>query len=328
MCLVAAWLPPYHVRAVPFPIEEKLVIAIASSALFDLTESDRVFREKGADEYRTYQRAHEDEVLQPGTAYSFIRRLLRLNETLSGNPVEVVLLSRNSVDTGLRVMNSIESLRLGISRAVFTKGRPPYRYMGPFNASLFLSANESDVREAVMKGHPAGRVLGPVTYTDDETDNELRIAFDFDGVVADDAAEKVYRNDGLDAFLQAETEKATLPLNPGPLNKLLREIARLQQEERERKKVDPSYQVRIRTAIITARNAPAHKRLILTLREWGIEVDEALFLGGMEKARILAEFKPHIFFDDQLTHLKAGAGATPSVHVPFGVRNIPGAETE
>jgi len=305
----------------PFPIEDKLVIAVASSALFDLTESDRIYREQGTAGYRAYQRGHENEVLRPGVAFAFIRRLLTLEGKDPGDqPVEVILLSRNDPGTGLRVFNSIEAHGLRISRAAFTRGRFPYPYVNPFNSCLFLSANERDVRAAIEHGHPAGRVL-PSTLDDDLEDHELRIAFDFDGVIADDEAERVYQAGGIDPFFANEVAKAQEALKRGPLNRLLTELARLQTIEQDRAVADPDFKPRIRTAIVTSRNAPAHKRVVTTLRAWDIEVDETFFLGGMDKRRILDVLKPHIFFDDQLAHAAPASGMVPSVHVPFGITN-------
>jgi 5'-nucleotidase len=310
-----------------YSIANKLVITLASSALFDLAESDRVYRERGLDECREYQRNNETIMLAPGPAFPLVRRLLRLNSGMGEDdaPVEVILLSRNDPDTGLRVMNSIQAHHLGMSRAVFVNGGNPFRYMAALNASLFLSANVDDVRNAVNQGLPAGRVF-PTSFADKEDDLELRVAFDFDGVIADDSAEVVFQKDGLDAFQDSEVQLAGKPLKQGPLGKFFSEIARLQRFERDRKHNEPSYCPRLRTAIITARSAPAHTRVVTTLRQWGIEVDEVFFLGGIAKERILAEFQPHIFFDDQLGHIEGVAGATPSVHVPFGVANAPGPE--
>lgn len=306
-----------------YPIEQKLVIAIASSALFDLAESHQVFRERGEEGYRRYQREHENDHLRPGVAFPLVKRLLGLNTPEPADqPVEVVLLSRNDPDTGLRVLKSIEHYGLPISRAAFVKGRSPFRYLEAFNASLFLSANEEDVRMAVARGAPAGQVL-PTNFVDDHGEPELRIAFDFDGIIADDSAEAVFKSNGLAAFHAAETEAAAVPMPGGPLSKFFREVAKLQQRELARKVADEQYEPRIRLAIITARNAPAHERVVTTLREWGIEIDEVFFLGGVEKARILKEFKPHIFFEDQLSHLEIASKLFPCVHVPFGVANTP-----
>jgi 5'-nucleotidase len=308
---------------VPYPIDSKLVVAIASSALFDLSDSDRVYRERGVDEYRRYQRDNENVTLAPGVAFPLIARLLRLNGSdESDRPVEVVLLSRNDPDTGLRVFKSIQYHKLDITRAAFVSGSSPFRYLEAFNAALFLSANERDVREAVMRGAPAGQVL-PTEFVDDGRDSELRIAFDFDGIVADDSAEAIFRSSGLAAFLDSEASAAAVPMPAGPLSRLFREVAKLQQREHAKKDATPSYEPRVRIAIVTARNAPAHERVVTTLRDWGIEVDEVFFLGGIEKARILKVFRPHIFFDDQLGHVEGTSKLVPSAHVPFGVSNAP-----
>jgi 5'-nucleotidase len=311
----------------PYPIERKFVIAVASSALFDLTESERIFREQGLEAYRTYQRQHEEEIFKPGVAFPLVRRLLSLNDgvTVEEAPVEVVLLSKNDPDSGLRVFNSIEALKLPISRAAFVNGGNPFRYMRSFNATLFLSGNVNDVRRAVQRGLPAGRVF-PTKFADQKDDMELRVAFDFDGVVVDDSAEAVFKHGGLAKFHESEIQLARKPLAQGPLGRFFEEVARLQKFERARQKSDRSYSPRLRTAIVTSRNAPAHKRVVITLREWDIEVDEVLFLGGIDKSRVLKEFRPHIFFDDQLQHIEGVAGVTPSAHVPFGISNEPSPE--
>ncbi len=304
----------------PFPIENKLVIAVASSALFDLAEADRVFRTAGVDAYREYQRQHETEILQPGCAYPFIRRVLSLNgATPDDQPVEVVLLSRNDPDTGLRVFNSIEHYELDISRAAFTSGRSPYSYIPAFNASLFLSAELADVENAMREGLPAGMVIHS-GFLDDAADTQLRIGFDFDGVLVDDEAQQVFDREGIDQFLASEDRKAGQVLNAGPLQRLFRQFAEIQKLEQERALRNPQYQRKLRTAIITARNAPSHKRLVTTLRAWGITVDEVFFLGGMDKGRILRVFRPHIFFDDQRTTVESAATQIPAVHIPFGVQ--------
>jgi 5'-nucleotidase len=305
----------------PYPIEDKLVIAIASSALFDLSESDTVYHERGLAAYREYQREHENDVLAPGVAFPLIRRLLALNGADENDkPVDVILLSRNDPDTGLRVFRSIQHHALDISRAAFVNGSDPFRYLSAFNAALFLSANPDDVRSAMSRGAPAGRVF-PTQFIDDSSEAELRIAFDFDGVIADDSAEVVYKTGGLPEFHKAEREKATVPMTGGPLHRFFAEVAKLQQRELARKTANPSYVPRVRIAIVTARNAPAHERVITSLRQWGIQVDEVFFLGGIDKARILKEFKPHIFFDDQVGHIEGTAHIAPSVHVPFGSAN-------
>lgn len=278
-----------------YPIEDKLVIAVASSALFDLKESDAVFKEQGEVAYRKFQRKYVNRRLDPGVAFPFIKRFLRINEAYPDiRPVEVVLLSRNDPDTGLRVMNSIESFGLDISRAAFLTGKSPYSYIPAFNVSLFLSANHDDVRNAVAANYPAGTVI-PTSVTDDEADQELRVAFDFDGVIADDESEAVYQKGNLELFQKYEKSKVTIPHNPGPLGDLFRKLSSLQQLERERVLKDPGYRQIVRTAIVTARNAPAHARVVTTLREWGVSADETFFLGGIDKKRILAILNPTYF---------------------------------
>lgn len=305
----------------PFPIEEKLVVAVASSALFDLADSDAAYRTAIAEgdlgKYAAYQREREDERLEPGAAFPFVRRLLSLNDDLPGDPVEVVLLSRNSPDTGLRVMKSIRSWGLPITRAAFLGGEAPWCYMESFNAVLFLSANERDVTDATNAGLPAGRVL-KTSFSDDGEDRELRIAFDFDGVLADDASEAVFQDNDLEVFKQVEAGLKDLAHLPGPLKALCAQVAKLQEEERKLSAKDPTYLPRIKTALITSRDAPADERAIKSLRAWGVKIDQAFFLGGMDKSRILAQFKPHIFFDDQIGHL---TDQVPSVHIPFGLLN-------
>ncbi len=305
----------------PFPIKDKLVVAVASSALFDLAEADRIYRQRGLEEYRKYQRDHERTSLDPGVAFPFIKRLLSLNGVEEADrPVEVILLSRNDPDTGLRAFRSMAAHGLDITRGTFLSGRPPWRYLDAFNASLFLSADQADIRDAIQRGFPAGLVLKS-DYVDDQNDDELRVAFDFDGVVVDDEAENIFRTEGLAGFQDSEAEQAATAHRPGPLTRLFREIAALQQWETERQQREPGYRPKIRTAIITSRGAPAHERVVTTLRSWGIRVDETLFLGGMEKRPVLEVFRPHIFFDDQMTHAGPASGAVPAVHVPFGALN-------
>lgn len=307
----------------PFPIEQKLVIAVASSALFDLAESDRVFREEGALAYKTFQERHLDVPLEKGVAFPFVRRFLSINDQLpEKRPVEVVLLSRNSAMTGKRVFRSIQHHGLDISRAAFLEGKPPYHYIPAFNASLFLSGNETDVSEANDAGHPAGTVL-PATVTDDPMDGELRIAFDFDGVIADDASERVFKGGELGDFHQHEMEQAAIPHSAGPLADLFRKLAVIQQIEDEASTADPSYRRVVRTAIVTARSAPSHERAINTLEQWGVSANETYFLGGMRKERILQVLQPHIFFDDQRTHLTGAEAGIPMAHIPFGIANKP-----
>jgi 5'-nucleotidase len=303
--------------AAPIP---HLTIAVASSALFDLNAADAVFRGDGVDAYRRYQREHEREPLDPGVAFPFIRRLLAVNRADPDHPlVEVVLISRNDSDTGLRVRNSLDHHGLAIRRSVFTGGRAPYRHIDVFEASLFLSAHQLDVEEAIRLGYPAGLVV-PSALVDDQGE-ELRIAFDFDGVIAGDEGERFYKEHGLAGFHANEQARAHLPLSPGPMQRLLAQIAGIQAHEAARQASDPGYRPLIRTAIITARSAPADRRVVMTLREWGVQVDETYFIGDMPKDRVLRQFLPHLFFDDKPENARLAASVVPSVHVPFGVVN-------
>nr|WP_217267649.1 5'-nucleotidase [Vibrio cholerae] len=299
-----------------------MVVGLSSSALFDLQESDEIFRNEGEEAYRQYQREKQDSPLRKGVAFPFVRRLLKLNELRPQDPpVEVILLSRNDPDTGLRVMNSIEHYGLGITRAVFLQGKSPYVYIPAFEIELFLSANYQDVKQAVLAGYPAGQILeGDIK--DDTEDLELRIAFDFDGVIADDEAEGIYQSSGqLADFHSHESELVDVPHNPGPLKNFLQRISDIQKLEFERQKMDSSYLPMLKVSIVTARNAPSHKRVINTMRAWDIAVNEAFFMGGVEKSKVLNILRPHIFFDDQKLHLKPSSSILPSVHIPFGVTN-------
>ncbi|MES3025402.1 MAG: 5'-nucleotidase [Pseudomonadota bacterium] len=307
----------------PFPIEHKLVIGVASSALFDLTASHQVYLDSGPDEYRKYQESNLDVILGKGVAFPFIRRFLNINKCFPRQaPVEVVLFSRNSPETGLRVMRSIAHYGLDISRAAFMTGKSPYTYLPAFNASLFLSANEDDVKNAIAADYPAGLVL-PSAIDDQDEDTELRVAFDFDGVIADDESETVFKkNNDLNEFHAHETLHMATPHRPGPLADMFQRLAMMQRMEERLQRRDPAYKKILRIAIITARNAPSHERVVTTLKSWGVSANETFFLGGMDKSRVLGVFKPHIFFDDQITHLKASPGGTiPMVHVPFGIAN-------
>ncbi|BCN66527.1 5'-nucleotidase (plasmid) [Prescottella equi] len=306
-------------------LDDQLVIGVASSALFDLAESDDVFNAEGEEGYRRFQEDHLDDPLRPGVAFAFIKRLLSLNDLTEdiGSPlVEVIVLSRNDPDTGLRVMRSIQYHGLPITRAVFRQGRSPHKFMPAFNMSLFLSGNDKDVRQAVAAGHPAGLVLGnAVEDTDDSAD--LRIAFDFDGVLASDESERVMQQSGLDDFHSHEVKKVLEPLRPGPLRDLLAAVNRIQKVEEKRRLADKSYRIRVHVAIVTARNAPSHERAVRSLKSWGVTVNDAFFLGGVSKTKVLEILKPHIFFDDQTKHLAPATTVAPCVHVPFGVTNSP-----
>ncbi|MCD4486693.1 5'-nucleotidase [Chromobacterium vaccinii] len=307
----------------PFDLSNKLVIGIASSALFDLEEADSIFKTQGEEAYRIYQRENQDRILDRGVAFEFIKGLLSLNDVSDANPlVEVILLSKNDPDTGFRVFRSIEAYRLPITRAVFLQGKSALDYIPAFNISLFLSGNEDDVRAAIDRSYPAGLVVKSEADYDIVSDGEIRIAFDFDGVLADDESERKYQEGGIDAFREHEREYATKALSPGLLKPLLDNLASIQKIENQKRLTDSSYSPKLRIAIVTARNAPAHERVVVTMREWGVMINDAFFLGGVDKGSVMSVLRPHIFFDDQIDHLKSTSKYTPSVHIPFGIKNL------
>ncbi|CAG4911501.1 unnamed protein product [Acidocella sp. C78] len=307
----------------PYDLANRLVIGVASSAVFDLSESDAVFKKDGEEKYREFQEQNLEVPLPTGVAYPFIRRLLSLNDLVSDpeDPlVEVVLLSRNDPDTGLRVMKTIELHKLNITRAIFMQGKAPYEYIPALNISLFLSGNKPDVDAAIKAGYPAGHVLES-KFEDDDDDNALRIAFDFDGVIAGDESEQVMQSNGLVRFHEHEVQNVMSSHNPGPLKEFLVRINKIQRVEEDYKKEHRSYKNRLRVSIVTARNAPSHERALRTLKSWGVMANDAFFLGGIEKKSVLSVLKPHIFFDDQSRHLEKASDVVPSVHIPFGVIN-------
>ena len=308
----------------PYSLDGRLVIAISSRALFDLDKENTLF-DKDRDEraYMQYQQDNEEAPLSPGVSLPFIKRLLALNDLRKGNAlVEVVLLSRNDASSGIRIQNSIKHHGLDISRMVFTRGAPPFPYLAPLNAVLFLSRHNEDVVMAMQQDLPAGLIVGGPDQAQEEADGEIRIAFDFDGVVASDDAERVYsESKSLSEYFASEEHKRFEPLPPGPLKPFLDAIGVIQELEMERRKNDPSYVPRLRIAIVTARNAPAHERAIRTLRSWNVQAHEALFLGRLEKAPFLNVLKPHMFFDDQQIHLDSATRHVACVHIPYGIRN-------
>lgn len=291
----------------------QLVIAISSTALFDMRESHRIYEEEGVAAYAEYQRQHEDVILEPGEAFPLASKLLRINEKLGGEPrVEIILLSRNSADTGLRVFNSIAHHNLNISRAAFSGGDSPYRYVSAFACHLFLSTNANDVRNALDNGMAAATLLPSQAGSKDT--EELRFAFDGDAVLFSDASERIFKEQGLHAFTENEKKSAHEPLDPGPFKHFLEALQALQAEF-------PTGKCPIRTALVTARAAPAHERVVRTLREWNIRIDESLFLGGLSKGDFLNSFGADVFFDDQQMHCTSASEYVATGHVPHGVAN-------
>lgn len=294
--------------------KRKLVIGISSRTLFDLDASHRIYERDGLQAYREYQIENEDEPLPPGSAFHLVRKLLRLNEILQRpGRIEVILLSRNSADTGLRIFNSIEHHGLQISRAAFCGGRSAHRYVAAFGAHLFLSNASEDVRQALERGVAAATLMSSTNQP--AGSGEIRFAFDGDSVLFSDQSERIYREQGLPAFDRNECSASEEPLDGGPFKSFLEELHCLQQEFGREK-------CPIRTALFTARAAPAHKRVIKTLRYWNIHLDEALFLGGQDKIEFLKSYGADIFFDDQQTHCEKARHDVTTGHVPHGVANL------
>lgn len=296
----------------PVTLEGQLVVAISSRALFDFEEENHVFEQGDDRAYMNLQLQRLEEPAKPGVAFSLVRKLLAFNDADTPR-VEVVILSRNDPVSGMRVFRSAQHYGLPIQRGSFTRGQSPWRYLRPLNANLFLSAHLPDVRAALDAGVPAAQVYPHSARASEAHPHEVRIAFDGDAVLFSDEAERVFQAQGLNAFQQHERDKASLPLSAGPFKPLLEALHRLQQAGTER--------MRIRTALVTARSAPAHERAIRTLMDWHIEVDEAMFLGGLPKGEFLREFEPDFFFDDQTGHIESAARHVPAGHVASGISN-------
>ncbi|MDZ7920373.1 5'-nucleotidase [Rhodoferax sp.] len=293
-------------------LDGKLVVAISSRALFDFEEENQIFEQGDDRAYMQLQRDRLDIPAKPGVAFSLVQKLLAFNDAQTQR-VEVVILSRNDPVSGLRVMRSAAHYALPIIRCSFTRGEAPWRYLKPLHANLFLSTHLSDVRAALAAGVPAAQVYPHSAHASDAHPSEVRIAFDGDAVLFSDEAEQIYQSGGLSAFQKHEMDKVAQPLPDGPFKPLLVALHRMQQAAIPH--------MRIRTSLVTARSAPAHERAIRTLMDWNIEVDEAMFLGGLDKGEFLREFEPDFFFDDQTGHIESAARHVPAGHVASGVRN-------
>ena len=297
-----------------YNLDDKLVVGVSTRALFDLTKESQIYETQGVDAFCKYQTEHEDEILAPGPGFMLIRALLNLNK-LPGqeNRVEVIIMSKNSADTSLRIFHSIEHYGLPITRAVLSSGMPLAPYLSAFHTDLFLSHNEDDVRSALADGIAAGIIVddGLKTYSTDEKIEQIRIAFDGDAVLFGADSEKIFREKGLEAFSENERANAKNPLTAGPFARFLQILSSIQQEF-------PADQAPIRTALVTSRCAPAHERVIRTLRAWNVRIDEAFFLGGVSKSEVLKALGAHIFFDDQEVHTLPASEVVPAARVPCG----------
>ncbi len=290
---------------------DRLVIGVSSRALFDLEEENRIYETQGIDAYIAYQLEHENDILRPGTAFPLVKAFLRLNELGKGEKTEIIIMSRNSADTSLRIFNSLAHYNLNITRAALTGGSSLSPYLSSFSTDLFLSACEEDVQYATNHGIAAGIICAsPTVENPQEPLDQIRIAFDGDAVLFSDESERIFKTQGIDAFQENERKNAQKPLHAGPFAKFLKALSELQKEFADGNSP-------IRTALVTARNAPAHERVIRTLRAWNVRIDEAFFLGGMTKREILQAFGAHIFFDDQKVHLDSAEQVVPSARVPY-----------
>lgn len=294
----------------PADSSNTLIIGVSTRALFDLEEENNLFEKKGIASYSQYQMEHETAVLQPGCAFWLVKNLLNLNKDKEKPVVEVVIMSRNSPETGLRVFNSIEHYQLDITRVALTGGKPLSGYMNVFHIDLFLSRNSKDVQEIIDEGACAAAIVYDPPKEFQRSDAQVKIAFDADAVLFSEDSEYRFQTKGLDAFQQFEKEHENQPLAPGPFAKLIHKLSHIQ-------KLYPEGHCPIRIAIVTSRSAPSHLRVIKTLRSWGVNVDEAYFMGGLHKEEALKNFGAHIFFDDQDIHLRESSKFVPAGRVPY-----------
>jgi len=298
----------------PYDLSDYLVIGVSSRALFDLSRENEIYEKQGLEAYCHYQLEHENDVLKPGTGFALIEAMLRVNQIDTGvRRTEVVIISRNSADTSLRISNSIDNYNLDITRAAFTGGEPVAKYLNAFEVDLFLSATEEDVQAAVESNVAAGLIYDGPNHNRADPLQQIRIAFDGDAVLFSKESEMIYQQQGLEAFIKHEKLNAEKPLPEGPFAKLLKTLSFLQFDlDSNSTQANPP----IRTALVTARNSPAHERVIRTLRTWNVRIDETFFLGGVPKHKILQSFSPHIFFDDQHQHCEGAARVVPTARVP------------
>jgi len=298
-----------------YDLSNFLVIGVSSRALFDLTKENEIYENEGLEAYSRYQLEHENDILKPGTGFALINSMLGINQIDNNTRrIEVVIVSRNSADTSLRISNSIDHYNLDVTRAVFTGGEPVAKYLDAFDVDLFLSATEEDVQAAVRSKVTSGLIYDSPSADPQYQLEQIRIAFDGDAVLFSEESELIYQQQGLEAFIKHEKINAKKPLPEGPFAKLLKTLSYLQfdLESNDKQAVPP-----IRTALVTARNSPAHERVIRTLRTWNVRIDETFFLGGVSKDKILTAFSPHIFFDDQHRHCDAASKLVPTARVPY-----------
>jgi 5'-nucleotidase len=296
----------------PKDLSDILVVGVSSRALFNLEQENEIFKQEGIEGYRRYQAEHENEVLQTGTAFHLVQSLLHLNKDARKRIVEVIVMSRNSPETGVRIMNSVRQYDLDITRMAFSGGEPLAPYIDAFSIDLFLSKDQTDVQTVIDSKKTAAALIYDPPTEFKPSDNRVKIAFDADAVIFADESEHRYKTEGMNAFHEYEKAHENIPLSEGPFAKLLIKLSKIQEQLPTTIELSP-----LRIAIVTARNAPSHLRVVKTLREWGVYVDEAYFLGGLSKDKVLKAFGAHIFFDDQEVHLSESSKVVPSGRVPY-----------
>lgn len=296
----------------PIDFSDILVIGVSSRALFNLEEENEIFNTQGIEAYRKYQQDNEDNLLVPGTAFYLVKSLLELNKQADKHIVEVIVMSRNSPETGVRMLNSIKKHDLDITRVALSGGEPLSPYIDAFDIDLFLSKDEKDVQAVIDSKVCASAMIYAPPQEFNPEDSRVKIAFDADAVIFSDESEYRNKTEGLESFHEYESTHEDDPLNEGPFANLLIKLSKIQEHLPTRIEYSP-----LRLAIVTARNAPSHMRVIKTLRKWNVYVDEAYFLGGLPKDKVLKAFGAHIFFDDQETHLKTTSKYVPSGKVPY-----------
>ena len=292
-------------------LSEMLVVGVTARALFNLEAENDIFEKEGVKKYREYQDKNQDVPLEMGTAFYLVKSLLELNKQAHKPVVEVVVMSRNSPETGIRILKSIEKYELDITRLAFSGGEPIAPYIDAFGVDLFLSKDENSV-QAVIDSHSncAAAVIYEPPREFNPASNVVRIAFDADAVLFNEESEVRFKKEGIDSFCKYEEENKDIPLQEGPFAKFLKTLSLLQQKF-------PENEVPIRTALVTARNAPAHERVVRTLRAWNVRIDEVFFLGGIKKADVLKAFGANIFFDDQAVHTEPASKLVPAARVPY-----------
>ncbi|XP_025310376.1 cytosolic 5'-nucleotidase 1B isoform X3 [Canis lupus familiaris] len=300
-----------------------ITIAVSSRALFNMMDARKIYEEEGLEKYMEYQLNNENVILTPGPAFRFVKALQHVNARLrelypnEQDLFDIVLMTNNHAQVGVRLINSVNHYGLLIDRFCLTGGKSPIGYLKAYLTNLYLSADSEKVQEAIQEGIASATMFDgakDMAYCD----TQLRVAFDGDAVLFSDESEHIAKEYGLDKFFQHETLFENKPLAQGPLKGFLEDLGRLQKKFYAK---DERLLCPIRTYLVTARSAASSgARVLKTLRRWGLEIDEALFLAGAPKGPILVKIRPHIFFDDHMFHIEGAQKlGTISAHVPYGI---------